>query len=232
MSGLQPGPEHSSRAAINDCWNKIGVRGDGSCPELRQYTHCRNCPVYSAAAVELLDGALPADYLAEWTQRLAAKEQVAVHGGHSVAVFQVAAELFALPTSLLVEVARMRAIHALPHRRGGAVLGLVNVRGELLICVSLAALLSLEKPHQPAREKPRSTPQRLLVVSRDGERAAFPVDEVHGMHRFHPRELKDVPATVARSAATYMKAVLPWGEGTAGLLDEELLLYAVKHNLA
>ncbi len=36
--------------AIDDCWNRIGVRGDGSCPELKRHIHCRNCPVYSAAA--------------------------------------------------------------------------------------------------------------------------------------------------------------------------------------
>ena len=39
-----------ARAGLNDCWNKIGVRGDGSCPELARHVHCRNCPVYSASA--------------------------------------------------------------------------------------------------------------------------------------------------------------------------------------
>ena len=39
-------------ASINDCWNRIGVRGDASCPELEQHVHCRNCPVYSAAAAD------------------------------------------------------------------------------------------------------------------------------------------------------------------------------------
>ena len=37
----------------NDCWNKIGVRGDASCAELERHIHCRNCPTYSAAAVRL-----------------------------------------------------------------------------------------------------------------------------------------------------------------------------------
>lgn len=35
---------------IDDCWNRIGVRGDGSCPRLAGYIHCRNCPVHDAAA--------------------------------------------------------------------------------------------------------------------------------------------------------------------------------------
>ena len=33
-----------------DCWNKIGVSGDLSCPELNTHIHCRNCPVFAAAA--------------------------------------------------------------------------------------------------------------------------------------------------------------------------------------
>ena len=45
-----------------------------------------------------------------------------------------------------------RLIHSLPHRRQGIVLGLVNVRGELLICVSLARLLGIvPDPHPPSR---------------------------------------------------------------------------------
>ena len=36
--------------AIDDCWNRIGVHGDKSCPLLSEHIHCRNCAVYSAAA--------------------------------------------------------------------------------------------------------------------------------------------------------------------------------------
>src|SRR5882672_9962274 len=50
------------RAPIHDCWNLIGVEGNRTCRELLKFTHCRNCPVYSAAANQLLDRPLPADY--------------------------------------------------------------------------------------------------------------------------------------------------------------------------
>ena len=62
-----------STAAINDCWNRIGVRGDASCPELKQYGHCRNCPVFASAALTLLDRELPAGYAAEWMGYIAQK---------------------------------------------------------------------------------------------------------------------------------------------------------------
>jgi chemotaxis-related protein WspD len=38
----------------------------------------------------------------------------------------------------LDEIVGPRPVHSLPHRRNPALLGLVNVRGELVICVSLA----------------------------------------------------------------------------------------------
>ncbi len=41
--------------AIDDCWNRIGIHGDKTCPLLADHIHCRNCAVYSAAATRLLD---------------------------------------------------------------------------------------------------------------------------------------------------------------------------------
>ena len=55
MNGTSQTAVNSAAAMIADCWNKIGVRGDGSCPELEKHIHCRNCPTYTAAASMLLD---------------------------------------------------------------------------------------------------------------------------------------------------------------------------------
>ena len=60
---------------VNDtCWNKIGVWGDRSCPELAKVTHCHNCPVFAAAGRQFLDAPSPPDYLDEWTVRLASAD--------------------------------------------------------------------------------------------------------------------------------------------------------------
>ena len=70
-----------------------------------------------------------------------------------------------MPTSVIAEVAERRVIHSLPHRRTGIVLGVVNVRGELLVCVSLAQLLGVEhKPEESAPRERRQALRRLLVV--------------------------------------------------------------------
>ena len=177
------------------CWNVIGVNGDGSCPELVTHVHCRNCPVYSTAGLQLLNRQLTPEYRRERTLHFARQKTVSVPGKMSAVIFRINNEWLALPTQAFQEIAERRLVHSLPHRRKGIVLGLVNIRGELLICVAVGRLLGLE-PVGP-RELARKTHDRLLVVSWEANRLTFPVEEVHGIHRFQPAELKAPPATVA-----------------------------------
>jgi chemotaxis-related protein WspD len=219
-----------THAAVNDCWNRIGVRGDRSCPELVPYVHCRNCPVYAAGAAALLDAGAPAGYLAEWTSHFGEPKRDEGTETRSVVIFRVASEWLALPTSVVTEVANVLPIHSLPHRRNDAVLGLASIRGELLVCVSLGQVVGVE-PLAPSRERRSTVYQRLLVIRRQDIRAVCPVDEVHGVHRFHPRELKDVPTTVAKAPATYSTALLSWHGHAVGILDDQLLFYSFQRSL-
>lgn len=221
----------AGRPMDEDCWNRIGVWGDGRCPELRSHTHCRNCPVYAAAAAALLDSAAPAGYLQARTEHYAAPLQPVVGRCDSVLIFRLKGEWLALPTAAFVEVAAMRPLHGLPHRRGGIVLGLVNVRGALLICLSLSAMLGMETTQQNQPELLDGMP-RMLVLGYANELVAVPVDEVAGMHRFHTGDLKPAPATLARDRGAYVKAVLAWDGRTVGLLDEELMFHTVNRSLA
>lgn len=232
MSTPRASAADAPRMAITDCWNKIGVRGDSSCPELEQYIHCRNCPVYSAAAVHLLDVEPPTGYMARWTEQVAQKNQLTEVATHSVVVFRVGAEWLALPTAVLKEVVSMRPIHSLPHRRSGVVLGLANIRGELLVCFSLQHALGLEPAAEPKREKLGAGAERLLVIERDGNRAVCPVEEVHGIARFHPGEVTPAPTTVAKSSTAHSRSVLTWQQRSVGLLDDQSLLHAVNRSLA
>jgi chemotaxis-related protein WspD len=228
----RPEPAAGTAApAIVPCWNRIGVHGDGSCGELLAHVHCRNCPVYSSAALQLLDRARVHD-LAATTRLFAADKQEQQRGARSGFLFRVGPEWLALPTAVLDEVADLRAIHSLPHRRSGVVLGLANVRGELLVCVSLSELLAIESvAEEPATRERRAAQRRLLVVRERGLRIAFPVDEVHGTLRFDDAGLRPVPSTVARATASYSRAVLPWQGHAVGLLDEELLFHSLNRNL-
>ena len=239
---------------IHDCWNRIGVEGNGTCRELVKFIHCRNCPVYSAAGLQMLDRPLPPEYRRERAAHYAQVKTITQPARLSVVIFRLADEWLALPTNAFVEVAERRALHTLPHRRRGLALGLVSVRGELLICASVARLLGLEQSEVSSLKSPGGESKvsslmskvgdfrllaldfrlsgRLLVVQWDGQRLVFPVDEVHGIQRFQKEELKGPPATVSHSALTYTRGVFDWRKRTVGLLEADALFAALNRSLA
>jgi chemotaxis-related protein WspD len=222
-------PPNGAGAAIIPCWNEIGIHGNGSCPELPKYVRCQNCPVYSNAGVRLLDRPLPPEYRRDWNEHLARQERRVGPRLQSALVFRIHDEWLALPTEAFQEAAERRRIHSLPHRQHGIVLGLVNIRGELLICVSLGRLLGLED--SPPRQIPRHVHPRLLVGDWGGNRFVFPVDEVRGIHRFDPQHLQEPPATLARSNQTFTRGTLNWEQRTVGFLDPNLLFSALNRSL-
>jgi chemotaxis-related protein WspD len=234
----QAGLGRNDDGMLNDCWNRIGVRGDRSCPELLRHVHCRNCPVHSAAARTLLDAPAPADFLKLATEHFARPAHTPTeHAGAadalSVIVFRVHAEWFAIRTAACLEIADLRPIHSLPHHREGAVLGLANVRGGLLVCISLAAILGVTaKPETSSKQTRRgAVAQRLLVARTEGGAVVFPLDEVYGVERFRARDRQEVPATVAQAQVTYTQALLSLGDRTVGLLDEHRLFDSVGRSL-
>jgi chemotaxis-related protein WspD len=214
---------------VHTCWNETGVYGNASCGDLKKFNHCRNCPVYSAAAVQLLDRPLLPEYRREWTERFCQPRQVTAPPKASGLVFRIHVEWLAMPTEALQEVAEHRPIHSLPHRRQGSVLGLVNIRGELLICVSLGHVLGLEQT--PPAHTLRRACGRLLVTNWDGHRLVLAADEVQGIHRFQLSGLQEPPATLVKSRHSYTQGLLTWQGRTVGFLDAERLFAALNRSL-
>ncbi len=92
------------------------------------------------AATRLLDRyALPQD---QRDLSLAPVDDDAVT--RSLLMFRLGEEWLGLTTRSLVEVAPLQPIHSLPHQRSRALLGVANVRGALVACLSLVELLDLE----------------------------------------------------------------------------------------
>jgi chemotaxis-related protein WspD len=185
-----------------------------------------------SSSARLLDRDMPQGYRAERTAIVSAQSHRAEPGTKSVVIFRLGQEWLSLPTDIFQEVAERRMVHTLPHRRGGIVGGLVNVRGELLLCVALDVVLGLDKSLETDGAKNRAAKEQLLVCDREGDKLGFLVSEVHGVHRFHPRDLKEVPATVAKAAATYTSGLLHWNNNIVGCLDDELLFYALNKGFA
>jgi chemotaxis-related protein WspD len=247
----QDGNDHDA------CWSRIGIGGDRSCPRLTQAIHCRNCPVYSAAGERLFNREAPPQYVEEWTQRIAEADTTAAADEFSVLVFRMGDEWLAFDTHDVAEVVEIRPIRRVPNRTNGILLGLVNIRGELQLCVSLRELLGIESNgphpnplpkgegtglgHLPKREgafvmdsSSVSSPvvkERLLVVEQNQNRWVFPVDEVEGVHRINAKAAEDVPHTVEKSDRHFSRMIFPHRDRKVGMISRERLFQALEKSI-
>ena len=241
---IVPIPDDSEldQPTLNDCWNQIGVMGDRTCGELKTVIHCRNCKVYSAAGRSLLERNAPPEYLKEWTDILseASTNQAGAGEGTlvratdtlSVIIFRLGNERLALPVNILQEVTTPYPIHTVPHRRNSVFLGLINIRGETLLCISLRNLLGLEAISEPAADFTNTiNPQRMIVAGKNENKWVFPVDEVYGTYRFHLNEFKDAPVVISKASEAYTKGVITWQGKKINFLDSEQLFYTLSHKV-
>jgi chemotaxis-related protein WspD len=221
------------------CWTHIGVGGDRSCEELAAATHCHNCEVYETAGRSLLERDVPIDYLKEWTAVFAQPQTESrsslqktklqarqAADSFSALIFRLSHEYFALPMSMLQEVTLPMPIHSVPHSHSNALLGLVNIRGRILLCASLNLLLGLTRPAtaaDPARQK-------MLVVGSERTWGVL-VDEVERIQRFEGSELKAPPIVVSHASNTYTQGVIDWHDKKVNYLDVELLLHSLDRKL-
>lgn len=202
------------------CWATIGVRGNRSCPELEEYVHCRNCPVHAAAGEALLEAPATDADIARWTTLVAAPLHRTDASARAGIIFRLGGEWLAISMAVVSEVLATAKIHTIPHRRLDVVFGIVNVRGELVPCASLAQILG---SRAPADAPASATYRRFLVLQLGEARFACPVDDVHGIHRFEEHDIRPLPSTIEKAAARFSRGVLAWNEHAVGLLDEETL---------
>ncbi len=231
---------------IDDCWNRIGVRGDLSCPRLREHVHCRNCPVYTQAARKLLDREVLSDDDADADADAMPDAAPGATAGAAYAndtagkpavlsalAFRLGNEWLALPTSMLSEVATMRPVHTLPRQRD-TVNGVCNIRGRLLVCISLPALLGLETESLTATQavvaSGNKAPARLLVINSTPRAVVAPVDEVEGIRTYDAATLRPVPPTLG--ADHYTAALAHQDERAIGILDGPRVMRAIARSLA
>ncbi len=227
--------------SIDDCWNQIGVWGDRSCDQLETKIHCRNCPVYATAGRNLLERDVPIEYLDEWTAAIAIPSDKTLttldlaeddrqsvtesSNAFSVILFRLGDEQFALSVGVLNEVTHPGAIHRLPHRSNDLFLGLTNIRGEILMTISLSHALGLKTVES-------SSPlSRLLVAGHHDRKWVFPVDEVYRIHRVHADELKAVPVVISQASESYTQGIIDWQTKKVNYLDADLLFYTLERKI-
>lgn len=217
---------------LDDCWNRIGVwsKDQASCPELEQVVHCRNCSLYSAAGRQVLDRLASADYQREWTKRFAEPRTEENCDLQSVLLFRLGDEWLAIQSRCIDEITPLRSIHSLPRTEGTLVKGLVNIRGELKLCVSLGAMLQLEKAREDHLDD-REIHERMISISLDDQGFVFPASEVHGVHHYSKDDLLASPVTVSRSKSSFTTGTIKWRDRHVGVLDTELVFYALAKGL-
>ena len=217
--------------AASECWKRIGIWGGESprCVELDRLIHCRNCEVYATVGRGLLEREIPEGYRDEWTAALALNKQRDQVDHTSVLVFRLSNEWFGMSTSAFREVIPPQPIRVLPHRTGPLLRGVINVRGELMLCVRLEGLL--EQAATSAQEQDRETSHswpRMLILDRDDRHWAFAVSEVDGIHQLRSDELREVPVTAAKDKSNHTRGIFERDGRRIGYLDEELIGYALQ----
>lgn len=207
------------------CWNQVGVSGDHSCPTLKTVVHCQNCSVYRQAGRSLLERSIPEDYATEWTTLLAqssSQQQVSHQKTLSMNIFCLGREWLALPTTVVKQVLPPRPIHSIPHRSNQLLQGIVNVQGQLLLCVSLYELLGITPtcltPPCSTHEVRRDS--YLLVIEKKQDIWAFEVDKLYGLYRCNPDDLRNAPSLGRNTLGRFTQAIMVWQDENVSYLDE------------
>lgn len=205
-------------APIDDCWNRIGVAGDQSCPLLARHVHCRNCTVYADAAQRNLQRPVDAAYRREWSEHFRQPNAGAAAPDRAALVFRVGREWLALPAAHLVTIAPAARPHVLPHRNAAGLSGIVNVSGALYPCMSLADLLGIDDSDAPAAANRHIYP-RLLVMRWRDQSFALAAAEVQGVLRYAASAAQPPAATINKGLRPFLSGVIAQDELRIGCLD-------------
>ncbi|MGK7943263.1 MAG: chemotaxis protein CheW [Microcystaceae cyanobacterium] len=231
-------PEEQEEPLFKDCWNQIGVMGDRTCPELKTVIHCYECPVYDAVGDSLLERNPPNNYLEDWAkiiQETSDYQEISegneailrTDDAFSLIIFRLGEERLGLPVKILKEVTHTCLIQPIPHRSNDLFLGLVNIRGEMVLCASLSQLLKIEAPKETATDEQGNHLARMIVAGYESNKWVFPVDEIQGIFRFRLREVQDAPIVVTKAEEGYTKGIVYWEDQKVNYLDADLLFYTL-----
>ena len=217
---------------INDCWNKIGVwsNGDNRCEKLDDVIHCYNCDVYSNAGRSLLNRESPDGYGDDWADILASEKMSKSKNLQSAVLFRLGGEWMSLPVSIINEITLLRNIYDIPHNRNKKIRGMVNIRGELIICMSLGNLLGVEKPDEDFIGNEHSI-NRLITIREDSGCIVFPVSEIDGIIYYEKDELTTAPDTIRNSAKNLIKGMTLVNDKNVGCIDHSALISEILGNL-
>ncbi len=233
------------------CWKEIGIWGSSTCEQLVQVSHCHHCAVYTAAGAQLLQRAALPQYRNEQTEQIAAIQKPYDSSQLlSVLIFRLAHEWLALPAGLCQQIVTPIAHHTLPHRSNATLLGIVNIRGQLLLKVSLLAVLGLDSGSmrsQKNRSEKNISPEsthiypRMLVIEKPNKASkeapketgeadtwVFDVDELYGLHSVAFNQLETAAAGISSAVESCTQQVFSWQGKPVNFLNDVRLFEALR----
>lgn len=182
----------------------------------------------NSKAKVLLNRLAEDQYIEEWTQLLS-EERIESDGENlqSHVLFRLGKEWLALSTLVFSEVTENKLVRRIPHREGEILKGLVNLRGQLCLCIDLSALLEIERQSDTSvRQK-----MQMVAISQNNHSWVFIADEILGIFTCNMDTLKNVPVTVVKSTANYLKGTVNLEGRFVSVLDEDLLFFSLERRI-
>ncbi len=148
------------------------------------------------------------------------REALEEAGTERYIVFSLGRARYAVPIGAVIEVGAVPPVTPVPHLPAW-VLGVTNLRGEILSVVDLAGFLGAS-PEGPAAGG------RMLVVRGEAEEpfAGLVVDQVAGLASFAAGRLTSAAAPLDDPVSTYLAGVVERGGEVVAVLDVKRLLAA------
>lgn len=182
-----------------------------------------------SAADKLLGRPVSDDYIEETTSVIsheAAPSPPRIE--HTVIVFRLGKEWLALATDVFCEVTERHIIRRIPHRTKDILKGLVNLDGQLSLCIDLAKFLEVELlPIQTMPDK-----QKFVAIGQNQQKWVFPVDDILGLFPCNTETLETVPVNIEKSTSNYLKGICLFEGKRVSVLDESLLFYGLERRIA
>lgn len=114
-------------------------------------------------------------------------------------IFYVGPEEYGMDVQVVTAIEPMMDIVPVPNAPA-CVLGLMNLRGEVIPVYSLRKRFGMEEQNDPAKNK-------LIVAHYEGKAIAFKVDEVLEMQDFEEESISDTPVIAKTAKTAYVRGV-------------------------
>lgn len=213
------------------CWENIGSAGTGICELLDEYNHCKNCPIYAQGGRRLFEREVSHDMISEWTSIISSPKEIEASNKISIVIFRIADEFIGINTNIFQEAIVDKVVHYVPFRTNHYFHGLINVNGELLMCVSLASFFNLATVNYENNSSRNKLFKNLLIIKDKYLRFAFPVDEFFGVFSVSKDIFKSPPLMITKADFSSSDSIIEIKNKKIAIINEKKLFSIIDKKL-